>query len=292
MQTVTETAFAKINLTLSVLARRPDGYHTIDSVMHSVSLSDTVTLSPAREISLSVEGPAPTGPENLMWKAAELFFKETGKKGGVSMTLTKRVPSEAGMGGGSSDAAAVLRGLSRMTETFLSAETLREMAVSLGADVPFCVTGGCVRCRGIGEILTPLPAMPGIPLLIVRPQVSVSTAAAYRDINRRNDIPPRMTESAAAALLEKNISKLSAALSNDFESALFSSVPELQKTKRILSESGLPVLMTGSGSAFFVFAGGKERAALKEKLRALRPDWFLAEAETVGEYGVNSKAAD
>ena len=113
---IAEKAYAKINLTLSVGEKREDGYHEIDSVMHSISLCDEVKLTEAGGISLSIkEGLAPGGKANLMWEAAELFFRETGFSGGVHMELVKQIPSEAGMGGGSSDAAAVLRGLNRMT---------------------------------------------------------------------------------------------------------------------------------------------------------------------------------
>lgn len=155
---ITEKAYAKINLTLSVGERREDGYHEIDSVIHSISLCDEMTLMEAGGISLSIkEGLAPGGKANLMWEAAELFFRETGFSGGVHMELVKQIPSEAGMGGGSSDAAAVLRGLNRMTGQRLSLAALADMGARLGADVPFCVAGGCRRCEGIGENLLLLP---------------------------------------------------------------------------------------------------------------------------------------
>ena len=127
---ITEKAYAKINLTLSVGERREDGYHEIDSVMHSISLCDEVTLTEAGGISLSIkEGLAPGGKANLMWEAAELFFRETGFSGGAHMELVKQIPSEAGMGGGSSDAAAVLRGLNRMTGQQLSLAALADMEI-------------------------------------------------------------------------------------------------------------------------------------------------------------------
>ena len=176
---IIETAHAKINFTLSVGSKRADGYHSIDSLMHSISLSDRITLTKAEAITLSVtEGEAPLGRENLMVRAAERFFEETGLSGGVSMTLAKRIPSEAGMGGGSSDAAAVLRGLARLYETDLSLATLARWGASLGADIPFCVAAGAARCQGIGEKLTPLAAWAHLPLVILRPPVSVSTGKA------------------------------------------------------------------------------------------------------------------
>lgn len=155
---IQETAYAKINLTLSVGERRPDGYHDIDSVMHSISLHDTITLKKADTVSLSIlKGSAPAGRDNLMVKAAEHFLAARHIIGGVSMTLAKEIPSEAGMGGGSSDAAAVLRGLSALYETGDTPETLAALGAALGADIPFCVLAGAARCEGIGENSPPLP---------------------------------------------------------------------------------------------------------------------------------------
>ena len=160
---ITETARAKINLTLWVGRKRPDGYHSIDSVMHNISLSDEITLEKSNEILLTVlEGDAPAGQENLMVRAAEAFFAVTELEGGVFLTLKKRIPSGAGMGGGSADAAAVLRGLSKAYEHPLSKEDLLKVAARIGADVPFCVEGGASRCQGIGEILTPARAWEGL----------------------------------------------------------------------------------------------------------------------------------
>lgn len=140
---IIETAHAKINFTLSVGSKRADGYHSIDSLMHSISLSDRITLTKAEAITLSVtEGEAPLGRENLMVRAAERFFEETGLSGGVSMTLAKRIPSEAGMGGGSSDAATVLRGLDRLYETELSLATLARWGGFAWRGYPLLCGGG------------------------------------------------------------------------------------------------------------------------------------------------------
>lgn len=279
--TITEEAHAKINLTLSVLGRRADGYHDLDTVMHSISLSDTVELTPADTLSLTVDGRAPAGPENLMWRAAALFFQMTGKKGGVAMRLVKRIPSEAGMGGGSADAAAMLRGLNRMTGAGLSNRILCRMGASLGADVPFCVAGGAARCSGIGDVLAPLPPWPGLPLLIVRPGVSVSTGQAYREIDRLKGQRKQTSKAAAQALRARNGSQLASALANDFEDALFRISPILRETKRELAAAGYPALMTGSGSAFFVLVGGEKREQLKHHLSAMHPEWFVENAELV-----------
>ena len=281
---IEETACAKINLTLSVGEKRSDGYHTIDSIMHSISLCDDITLERAEGISLTiVEGRAPSGKENLMVKAAELFLREKGISGGVRMTLAKHIPSEAGMGGGSSDAAAVLRGLARLYGTGDGLETLAAMGASLGAAGPFCVRGGACRCEGIGEVLVPLTPWPGLPLLIVRPETSVSTGEAYRLLDGRDKRPKDRTEDSMKALADRNRQELYESLSNDFEDALFPKNEVLEETSSILHSLGRPTLMTGSGSAFFLFPKDREEGkALAEDIKKSHPSWFVETAETVG----------
>lgn len=280
---LTEIAYAKINLTLSVGEKRPDGYHAIDSVMHSISLADTITLEKAPTISLSITyGEAPKGKENLMVQAAELFFQKTGISGGVTLTLEKRIPSEAGMGGGSSDAAAVLRGLQRLYDVPVSRETLATWSASLGADIPFCVLGGAARCQGIGDILSPLPPWAGLPLVVVRPPISVSTGKAYGELDRLLVKPENTTPVCLTALQDRNQEALAASLSNDFEAGLFPLESMLQDTSIYLRNLSRPSLMTGSGSAFFVLAQDeKDRNALCERIAKEHGDWFVAEAETV-----------
>ena len=284
---ITEKAFAKINLTLSVGEKRKDGYHDIDSVMHGISLHDKITLEKSGEISLSVtKGSAPSGQENLMWKAAELFFAETGISGGVRMELEKHIPAQAGLGGGSSDAAAVLRGLNRLMKTGLSAEELSDMGKRIGADVPFCITGGCCRCRGIGEKLTKVPGWNGLPLVIVRPPVAVETGKAYAVLDRAEKQTGNKTDACIRALEEKDRKKLAENLSNDFEKALFAEEPVLEETSRRLALFSRPLLMTGSGSAFFVIAESRtDRKRLAEEIKKEGPGLFIAEAETKTDIG-------
>lgn len=284
---ITEKAFAKINLTLSVGEKRKDGYHDIDSVMHSISLHDKITLEKSGEISLSVtKGSAPEGQENLMWKAAELFFAETGISGGVRMELEKHIPAQAGLGGGSSDAAAVLRGLNRLMKTGLSAEELSDMGKRIGADVPFCITGGCCRCRGIGEKLTKVSGWNGLHLVIVRPSVAVETGKAYAVLDRAEKQTGNKTDACIRALEEKDRKKLAESLSNDFEKALFAEEPVLEETSRRLALFSRPVLMTGSGSAFFVIAESRaDRKCLAEEIQKECLGLFIAEAETKTDIG-------
>lgn len=280
---ITEKAFAKINLTLSVGEKREDGYHEIDSVMHSISLCDEVTLTEATEISFAVKrGTAPEGKDNLMWAAAELFFKETGFSGGVHMELVKQIPSEAGMGGGSSDAAAVLRGLNRMTGQRLSLVALADMGARLGADVPFCVAGGCRRCEGIGEKLTPLAGWAGLPVVIVRPDVSISTGKAYGLLDGGPRRKTGTTESCIEALKNKDRTALLASLSNDFEDVLFETEPVLGETFSYLSLFCEKAMMTGSGSAFFLMAENEvQQRKLAAKIKEERPQWYVGTAKTI-----------
>lgn len=280
---ITEKAFAKINLTLSVGEKRKDGYHDIDSVMHSISLCDEVRLTAAEKISLSVkEGFAPVGPANLMWSAAELFLKETGLLGGVHLELVKRIPSEAGLGGGSSDAAAVLRGLNRMTGNRLSLFDLATMGARLGADVPFCVVGGCCRCEGIGEKLTPIGGWEGIPLVIIKPPVSVSTAKAYGILDSVSCRKPDTADACIAALGQKDGAALRLSLVNDFEAGLFYAEPALKEAASYLSSLGGNTLMTGSGAAFFIMTENEEQQNnIYRKVKTEKPDWYVSTAETI-----------
>ncbi len=275
-------ARAKINLTLAVLGRRADGYHELDTIMHTISLADTVEIARADTLSLALSaGAAPLGKENLMMRAAAWFFAETGIAGGAAMRLWKRIPQEAGLGGGSADAAAVLRGLNDLYGKPFPVSELAKRAAAIGADVPFCVLGGAARCRGIGEKLTPLPAWEGISLLIVRPAVSVSTRAAYAALDESGAARENKTDAAAEALREKNFPKLAASLANDFEAALFPGAPALAAASAELKAFGFPARMTGSGSAFFVFVPAEKREEMKKEILRRHPDWYAEVAMTV-----------
>lgn len=281
MEIIRETARAKVNFTLPVLARRPDGYHEVDTVMHAISLADAVELRPAEGLSLTIEGDAPAGPDNLMWRAAALYMEETGVPG-AAMHLVKRVPSEAGLGGGSADAAAVLRGLDRLYGTRLGWEVLCRMASRLGADVPFCIAGGCARGRGIGDALSPLPPWEGLPLLVVKPDIAVSTGAAYGEIDRRGVAARNTSDDAERAVRTRDRALLAASLENTFEDALFPLYPALGAVSAELRAFGAPCLMSGSGSAFFLLIGGGERDAVRSEILARHPSWRAEPAETCG----------
>jgi len=182
--TITIKAPAKINLTLDITGKRPDGYHEICTIMHTVELSDTITVnaekSPETIISIKTDKAyIPCGPANTVYKAVSLFMNETGINAAVEIDINKKIPVGAGLGGGSSDAAAVIKALDTLFCSNLSIEKQNMIAAKVGADVPFCLNGGCAIARGIGEILSPLPVLPHFPVVISKPRGGVSTAKVF-----------------------------------------------------------------------------------------------------------------
>ena len=235
---------AKVNLTLDVLCRRADGYHELCSLMACVDLFDEITLSPAGEISLTWEGcmPAPPLEKNTAYLAAQAFYRQTGQA--CRIHINKRIPSQAGLGGGSSDAAAVLRGLQRLYGG-VEDEALFAMGRDIGADVPFCLQGGCALAEGIGERLTPL-APPTLHLILLKGHGGVSTPALFRSLS----LPlPHPNTKAALAALEGPAEALAPFLQNALEGPATALVPEIWQLKaRLLAQGALCAFMTGSGA--------------------------------------------
>ena len=187
MTTLFEPAFAKINLTLDVLGKRDDGFHDIKTVMQTISLRDDVEIDVGTGkpwvLTCDKEG-IPCDERNLAWKAAKLFEEVTGKDlGGIEIRITKRIPSEAGLAGGSADAAAVLRALNTHFGAPLSIGALAEVGGQIGSDIPFCVIGGTCMCEGRGERLRKLPNMPECVLVVCKPDFGVSTPELYKKID-------------------------------------------------------------------------------------------------------------
>ena len=274
-----EKAYAKVNLTLAVGEKRLDGYHEVVSVMQRVSLCDTLTAEQTREgITLTCSDPAlPSGEENLAHRAAALFFRETGIVGGAALTLEKRIPSQAGLGGGSSDAASVLLALRKLYAPALPDGALETMAAALGSDVPFFIRGGTQLAIGRGEIVAPLPPLTAGWFVVVKPEESYSTAEMYRRLDACGGMTAedsRMEDAVAG----NNVHAIAAELRNSFERA----VPEdsrLWDIKAALRAQGaLGTLLSGSGSAVFgVFDDRKEAAAAAMTLRRTWPQVFLTQ---------------
>ena len=269
-----EKAYAKVNLTLAVGEKRLDGYHEVVSVMQRVSLCDTLTAEQTREgITLTCSDPAlPSGEENLAHRAASLFFRETGIAGGAALTLEKRIPSQAGLGGGSSDAAAVLRAMRTLYAPEVSDAELERMAAALGSDVPFFIRGGTQLATGRGEVLSPLPPLTDGWFVIVKPTESFSTPSMYR---RLDELPPACTPPLPP--LQGGLPALAAGLFNRFEAAIPAGSAVWDIKARLAAYGALASLLSGSGSA--VFGLFDTETAARAAVEALRPAWpeiFLA----------------
>ena len=291
MRSIDVKAYAKINLTLDIVGVREDGYHTVDMVMQSVSLHDRVkiTLNDSGEVTLCCSKPhIPTDMKNTAYKAARYFLDAAGLHYGADIYIEKVIPDQAGMGGGSADAAAVLRGLNHLCEAELGDAPLNTaellyIGMRIGADVPFCIMNGTQRCGGIGELLIPVSDMPKCGLLIAKPDISVSTPEAYKQCDTKPDSGVRYTKAMLRAVNEHALPGIAAALGNRFDDAL--QLEPVQEIKKIMLESGaMNAVMTGSGSAVF---GIFETVESAEKVLALmdktKAKWFVSEPVTAEE---------
>ena len=282
--TVTEKAYAKINLTLEVLDKRADGYHDIESIMTTVSLHDTVTLTAhtGGECRLVCDTAVTENPEdNLCTKALRAFFAHTGLEcDGVDIVLEKRIPMQAGLGGGSADAAAVLRALQQIYAPDMERSELETIAATVGSDVPFCIGGGTQLACGRGEMLSPLPPVPPCVFLIVKPRESFSTAEMYArlDMCEPDEQRPNCREITEVALKVKEVVTLAVGLHNDFEKALplNSQIPMIHET--MLRRGAWGTVLCGSGSAVAgLYRTEEETKETIEVLKISGWDYFMVE---------------
>lgn len=283
MSPIFEKAYAKLNLTLDVIGKRPDGYHDLDMIMQTVSLCDTVSVRRGTGEGIKVMsnlGYLPSDERNIAYVAAKVFFEETRADcDGVSIVMEKRIPVAAGMAGGSADGAAVLRALNRLYETNLSLSDLAKMGKRVGADVPYCVFGGTMRARGIGEILDPLAPMPACHIVLCKPQFGMSTAKVFgglavSEIKARPD-----TERVIRALGDGDLSTIARSLSNVLEPVVAHEHTEINALRRIMMECGaLGACMSGSGSTVFGIFESRSRAQMAaSRLRKRHKDVFTVE---------------
>lgn len=280
MKKITVLAPAKVNLFLDVGERRKDGYHNIESVMQTVSLFDRVEITQyedAAEPRLDVfcrEPSVPSGAGNIVYRAAKAFFAAVGiEKYKVSFTIDKKIPVEAGLGGGSSDAAAAIIGLDRLYGTGLSVDAMCKIGVHVGADVPFCIKKGTATAEGIGEILTACPPMPDCAFVIAIPQGSkISTAEAYKKI----DVMPNVSHASLADVLQTlktcDLDGLASVLYNKFEAVTPEESGAHILREKMLSLGAVGARMSGSGPSVFglfrmVAAARKAAEALSENAR-------------------------
>ncbi len=248
------TAPAKINLYLWVGQRRPDGLHEIESVMQSVSLADELSMSESEGVSLDVEpaGSAPEDESNLVVKAVHALRAATGSSAGAALRLAKEIPAGAGLGGGSSDAAAALVGLNELWKCGLSRKALEKIGASVGADVPFCVRGATAGALGAGERLAPLVVAGPLWWVIAMPGVSLSTAEVYaRFDGLSGSAEPNDAHDLADALARGDVERVGVSLRNDLTEAALALAPGIAAVRDALIEAGaIGVVMSGSGPAW------------------------------------------
>jgi len=270
-------ADCKINLHLKVTGRRPDGYHTIETIFQQIDLGDELELemAPAGQIIFETSGLEISGcSENICEKAARLLNHYSSTDHGCRIFLQKIVPLGAGLGGGSSDAAAVLKGLNRLWDLNHSDEVLEKLGVQLGADVPFFIKGGTAFACGIGEELQQIkPILPSGWLVLINPGVHVNTGIAYKNI--KYDLTNYKINSIFATVLENDldVGEIATLFENDFEHYVFSLHPEVGKIRQVLAEQGSEFCrMSGSGSTVFGYFAEKSRA--EEALKQFDSSWF------------------
>lgn len=258
-------AYAKINLSLDVVGVRDNGYHEVKMVMQTINLYDKISIKEIQkeEIIISAnQSVVPTDKDNLIYKAAVKFFEKTGIKAGVFITLDKKIPVAAGLAGGSADAAATLKGLNQLFEAGLTNDELREIAVKLGADVPFMIEGGTCLCEGIGEIMTDLKPLKEMPLVIIRPSKGISTKFVYDELPEPDKLDHPKVDEMVEAINEGNIDGVINTLGNVMEVVTEREVPDVARLKKRLLELGARgSLMSGSGTTVFGIFDKKEAAS-------------------------------
>lgn len=278
-------AYAKINLSLDVVRRRPDGYHDVKMIMQTVDLYDVITMEKAESgIYTSVELGESFAPEggqkakilpadenNLIYKAAKLVMETCHVTEGVKIHLQKNIPIAAGMAGGSTDAAAVFRGMNQLFSLGLSTEELKKMAVKIGADVPYCIEGGTQLSEGIGEILTPIKGIPHFYLLIAKPEISVSTKYVYENLHLEELAKHPDVDGMTEAIKAGNLDGIVNRLENVLESVTVKKYPVIGEIREFMKQHGAEnALMSGSGPT--VFGIYKEKQTALETAELLKQE--------------------
>ncbi|NLI01279.1 MAG: 4-(cytidine 5'-diphospho)-2-C-methyl-D-erythritol kinase [Chthonomonadales bacterium] len=288
----TALACAKVNLSLDVGPLRPDGFHDIVSVMQTIGLADTIVIETTDrgDVEVTCDASAipewrnhiPTDQQNTAFRAAEAVLLRAGVPIGLRIHITKRIPVEAGLGGGSSDAAAVLRAAAALVAWKPDPDALTAAAAEIGSDVPFFLLGGTALVRGRGEIIAPVPSSPPLPVVIAQPNCGVSTRDAYDALDRGGGRRRSDTEAVCDALSSGKVSALRDALGNHFETVISNLAPAVLDLMEDMARAGAsPVRLCGSGSAVFGVADTQEDArAIADGLRTAYP--FAVASQFVG----------
>lgn len=281
---IKKKAYAKINLGLDVLRRREDGYHEVKMIMQTVGICDTLTFSVKEEpgivLKTDKEGLS-TGSDNLICRAAEKLFAQTGTAQGVEIFLQKRIPIAAGMAGGSTDAAATLAGLNELFSFGLSLEQLQAVGVTLGADIPYCLAGGTALSEGIGEILTKLPAPPDCVLVVAKPDIDVSTKFVYENLHADTLAYHPDIDGMAEALKTGNLRGITDRLGNVLETVTIREYPIIDRVKGLMKKAGAEnALMSGSGPTVFGIFTEEKKA--KEAAAQIREQLLIEQVFVTG----------
>ena len=261
-------ALGKINLGLDVLGRRPNGYHDVRMVMQTVYLYDQILLEKTDKEGISLETNLfylPVNENNLAYRAAKMLIDEFAIKEGVHISLEKHIPVAAGMAGGSSNAAAVLYGMNRLFQLGLTDQELMDRGVQLGADVPYCIMRGTVLAEGIGEKLTPLPAMPKCHVLLAKPPISVSTQKVYEKLDAQEVTEHPDIDGILLGLQTGDLEKITSSMGNVLENVTITEYPQIERIKDVMKEEGaLNAMMSGSGPTVFTMIRCLRAARLQE----------------------------
>ena len=278
---------AKVNLTLSILGKRPDGYHELETVMQQISLRDRIFLQlGGHGIRLtSNSGQIPNNEENLAFRAAQLLYEKFSIKEGLQIFIEKNIPVGAGLAGGSTDAAAVMLAVNELFMLRLELDELLEMGLVIGSDVPFCLLGGTALARGRGEILTPLPDGPRLEMLLVKPDFQLSTAAVYQSFRMERVMNSPDNSAFLEAWLKYDMIGLVAQMKNVLETVSLAMCPEIEFTKNKLNSLGaMNTFMSGSGpSVVGVFASHDEAKQAWENINKQYRETYLVSSYNRGE---------
>ncbi len=282
-------AYAKINIGLDVIGCRPDGYHEVRMIMQSIGLHDVLyverTDTPGVRIATERDD-LPAGEDNLIYKAAKLIMDEYDLPGGIDVRLDKNIPVAAGLAGGSTDAAATIIAVNELYGLGLSREELMNMAVRIGADVPFCIIGGCAIAEGIGEVLTPVDSKLNCRVLLAKPADSVSTRYVYEHLDSACICHPD-TDAIAEGLREGDIEKVARNMGNVLENVTAPLVPAIGRIEDILEDCDgcVRTMMSGSGSTVFgLFYPEAPEEAIKTAYERVRESGYAAELYITGLY--------
>lgn len=269
---ITRRAYAKINLCLDVLGKRPDGYHDLKMIMQNIGVYDELTFrtdgkhNENPQIRLIIEN-LPAGVDlgpvesNLIYRTAKLILDEYNTKTDVIITLKKNIPAAAGLAGGSTDAAAVFHGLNELLRLNMTVKDMQALGVKLGADIPYCIMGGTALSEGIGDILTPLPTPPACHILLVKPSIDVSTKFVYESLVLDENTSHPDVDGMITAIKEQRLDEMAALLKNVLEAVTVKKYPVINEIKKTMTDHGaLGALMSGSGPTVFGLFENKAQA--------------------------------